>query len=146
MRLLNISVNRIVASFFLRISNPATVCRLPALGLAQQHRRRLGRPHPRPGATAVELSKLRRTWSAEFIPLPADLPVPWGSGLKSALLNSTAVRSGPLKSDRRARTVVRRSAYPNHFGSCEHREKPGRPKAEAIMLRCRVPAGITEKP
>src|SRR5438045_2487151 len=41
--------------------------------------------------TAVELSQLRRTWSAEFIPLPADLHVPRGGALKSALLNSTAV-------------------------------------------------------
>src|SRR5947207_16015009 len=47
-----------------------------------------------PGNTAVELSLLRRTWSAEFIPLPADLPVPRGGGLKSALLNSTAVGLG----------------------------------------------------
>ena len=46
---------------------------------------------PLPGSTAVELSQLRRTWSAEFIPLPADLHVPRGGGLKSALLNSTAV-------------------------------------------------------
>src|SRR5205814_9047210 len=45
-----------------------------------------------PGSTAGELSQLRRTWSAEFIPLPADLHVPRGGGLKSALLNSTAVR------------------------------------------------------
>jgi len=50
----------------------------------------------RPGSTAVELSQLRRTWSAEFIPLPADLHVPRGGGLKSALLNSTAVLPGPL--------------------------------------------------
>src|SRR5213079_305154 len=42
-------------------------------------------------STSVELSQLRRTWSAEFIPLPADLHVPRGGGLKSALLNSTAV-------------------------------------------------------
>src|SRR5205814_9910061 len=40
---------------------------------------------------AVELSQLRRTWSAEFIPLLADLHVPRGGGLKSALLNSRAV-------------------------------------------------------
>src|SRR5438045_5259694 len=46
------------------------------------------------GRTAVELSQLRRTWSAEFIPLPADLHVPRGGGLKSALLNSTAVGQG----------------------------------------------------
>src|SRR5437667_2475701 len=46
------------------------------------------------GSTAIELSELLRTWSAEFIPLPAHLRVPWGSGLKSALLNSTAVGSG----------------------------------------------------
>src|SRR5206468_7624419 len=44
--------------------------------------------------TAIELSELLRTWSAEFIPLPAHLRVPWGSGLKSALLNSTAVGAG----------------------------------------------------
>src|SRR5256885_11988568 len=44
-----------------------------------------------PGSTTVELSQLRRIWSAEFIPLPADLHVPRGGGLKSALLNSTAV-------------------------------------------------------
>src|SRR6266581_3516794 len=49
------------------------------------------------GSTAVELSELRQTWSAEFIPLPADLRVPRGSGLKSALLNSTAVPSGPFE-------------------------------------------------
>src|ERR1051326_494708 len=40
--------------------------------------------------TAFELSKFRWTWSAKFIPLPAHLRVPRGSGLKSALLNSTA--------------------------------------------------------
>src|SRR5436190_21104941 len=51
----------------------------------------LGRTRPHPGPTAVELSQLLRTWSAEFIPLPADLHVPRGGGLKSALLNSTAV-------------------------------------------------------
>src|SRR5947208_9043652 len=49
---------------------------------------------PLPGPTAVELSQLRRTWSAEFIPLPADLHVPRGGGLKSALLNSTALGAG----------------------------------------------------
>src|SRR5438477_3743976 len=50
-------------------------------------------------STAVELSLLRRTWSAEFIPLPADLHVPRGGGLKSALLNSTAVpRPSPRSS------------------------------------------------
>src|SRR5438093_9246268 len=41
-----------------------------------------------------ELTELRRTWSAEFIPLPADLRVPRGSGLKSALLKPTAVVPG----------------------------------------------------
>src|SRR5438477_8117533 len=46
-------------------------------------------------STAVELSLLRRTWSAEFIPLPADLHVPRGGGLKSALLNSTAMLPDP---------------------------------------------------
>src|SRR5438552_17881291 len=46
------------------------------------------------GSTAIELSELLRAWSAEFIPLPAHLRVPWGSGLKSALLNSTAVGPG----------------------------------------------------
>src|ERR1043166_4170186 len=46
------------------------------------------------GDTAVELSELRRTWSAEFIPLPADLAEPEGGGRKSALLNSTAVGQG----------------------------------------------------
>src|SRR5438128_12094707 len=56
--------------------------------------------------TAVELSDLRPTWSAEFIPLPAGLPVPWGSGLKSALLNSTAVPLTPLPSDGRGRKFV----------------------------------------
>src|ERR1043166_570173 len=53
------------------------------------------RPHPDP--TAIELSELRWTWSAEFIPLPADLAEPEGGGLKSALLNSTAVHPGPLR-------------------------------------------------
>src|SRR5207248_6388925 len=55
---------------------------------------------PRPPSpfipTAVELSQLRRIWSAEFIPLPADLHVPRGGGLKSALLDSTAVPFIPL--------------------------------------------------
>ena len=41
-------------------------------------------------------SELRLTWSADFSPLPADLAQPGGGGLKSALLNSTAVRPGPL--------------------------------------------------
>jgi len=50
------------------------------------------RPHP--GPTAVESSKLRWTRSAEFIPLPPDSPSPQGRGLKSALLNSTAVGAG----------------------------------------------------
>ena len=48
-----------------------------------------------PGSTAIELNELLRTWSAEFIPLPAHLRVPWRSGLKSALLNSTAVPPTP---------------------------------------------------
>ena|ERR1041385_5610069 len=52
---------------------------------------RVGR---RSGSTGIELSRLRWTWSAEFIPFPADFPVPWASGLKSALLNSTAVGLG----------------------------------------------------
>src|SRR5438552_3643211 len=51
---------------------------------------------PLPFPTAIELSGLLRTWSAEFIPLPAHLRVPWGSGLKSALLNSTTVHPDPL--------------------------------------------------
>src|SRR5437867_10305511 len=46
------------------------------------------------GESAVELSELRWTWSAEFIPLPAEWRGPEGSGLKSALLNSTAVGVG----------------------------------------------------
>src|SRR2546423_13566188 len=58
----------------------------------------LSRWSPVYSPTAVELSQLRRTWSAEFIPLPADLHVPRGGGLKSALLNSTAV---PLTPPRR---------------------------------------------
>ena len=41
--------------------------------------------------TAVELSELRWTWNAEFIPLPADLRELEGSGLKSTHLNSMAV-------------------------------------------------------
>ena len=39
-------------------------------------------------------SELRLTWSADFSPLPADLAQPGGGGLKSALLNSTAVHPG----------------------------------------------------
>src|SRR5437763_1029963 len=58
--------------------------------------------------TAVELSQLRQTWSAEFIPLPADLHVPRGGGLKSALLNSTAVQPGPLPSDAERVQVLHR--------------------------------------
>ena len=53
--------------------------------------------------TAVELSQLRGTWSAEFIPLPADLHVPRGGGLKSALLNSTAVGPSPARDERASR-------------------------------------------
>src|SRR5438552_17905557 len=67
---------------------------------------------PLPFPTAIELSELLRTWSAEFIPLPAHLRVPWGSGLKSALLNSTAVHPGPLPSDGRGRIVPRATADP----------------------------------
>ena len=51
--------------------------------------------NPPPAPTAIELSELLRTWTAEFIPLPAHLRVPWGSGLKSALVNSTAVPPAP---------------------------------------------------
>jgi len=40
--------------------------------------------------TAIELSELRQKWSANFSPLPAVLGGPERSGLKSALLNSTA--------------------------------------------------------
>src|SRR5947208_7841656 len=61
----------------------------------ESHRTIIISPSPRvPRCTAVELNQLRRTWSAEFIPLPADLHVPRGGGLKSALLSSTAVGSG----------------------------------------------------
>src|ERR1044071_2462992 len=41
-------------------------------------------------------TELRWTWSAEFIPLPADLPEPEGGGLKSALLTPTAVQPESL--------------------------------------------------
>src|SRR5437899_13011812 len=44
--------------------------------------------------TAIELSELRQDRSADFSPLPAVLGGPEGSGLKSALLNSTAVGAG----------------------------------------------------
>src|SRR5438045_4466013 len=64
------------------------------------------------GRTAVELSQLRRTWSAEFIPLPADLHVPRGGGLKSALLNSTAVPPAP---PRRGATLA--GQFPSWEGS-----------------------------
>ncbi len=43
-----------------------------------------------PGPTAIELSELRQKWSADFSPPPAVLGGPERSGLKSALLNSTA--------------------------------------------------------
>src|SRR6266566_8963836 len=46
------------------------------------------------GCTAIELRELRQDRSADFSPLPAVLGGPEGSGLKSALLNSTAVGSG----------------------------------------------------
>src|SRR5437762_12018355 len=52
---------------------------------------------PPPAPTAVELSELRGTWSADFSPLPADLAKPEGGGLKFALLNSTAVAAGAVR-------------------------------------------------
>ena len=54
-----------------------------------------------PTLTAVELSELRRTWSAEFMPLLSDLPEPEGSGVKSAHFNSKAVPPTHLPSDER---------------------------------------------
>src|SRR5438552_9276648 len=67
---------------------------------------------PLPFPTAIELSELLRTWSAEFVPLQAHLRVPWGSGLKSALLNSTAVPPAPPRSG-----VARRGQFPSWEGS-----------------------------
>ena len=46
------------------------------------------------GCTAIELSELRQDRSADFSPLPAVLAGPERGGLKSALLNSMAVRCG----------------------------------------------------
>jgi len=51
-------------------------------------------PHPDP--TAIELSELREDRSADFSPLPAVLHGLERGGLKSALLNSTAVHPDPL--------------------------------------------------
>src|SRR5438874_11680986 len=95
-----------------RVRPPAAVHRAALCGAVPVWRIHPISPSPREGragegsgSTAVELSQLRRTWSAEFIPLPADLHVPRGGGLKSALLNSRAEQLpmfwGPYVSQKR---------------------------------------------
>src|SRR6266536_5048479 len=68
----------------------------PTLQMSRQRRSPSSRPSP---PTAVELSELQRTWSADFSPLPEELPQPEGGGLKSALLNSRAVPSPPREGE-----------------------------------------------